>query len=82
MGSTRAMSFERRLYREHFVGGGSIWYKQLVVLKAEWNSFLSALSTMSATLGTMEVSCHLNAFYSSLYVDVFLLECCIGLLRA
>ena len=53
-----------------FLYGVSIWFKQWVGLKAEWNSFLSALSTMTAALGTMEVSCHLNAICSSLYVDV------------
>ena len=42
--------------------GGSILCKQWAGLRAEWNSFLSALSTMSAALGTMEVSCHMNAF--------------------
>ena len=37
-------------------------YEEWVEVRAEWNSFLSALSTMSAAVGTMEISCHLNAF--------------------
>ena len=39
-----------------------MWCKQWVELRAELNNCGSALSTMPAALGTMDVSCHLNAF--------------------
>ena len=62
MGSIRPCPLKRRNLPWTFFFGGSIWCKQWVGLRAEWNSFLSALSTMSAALGTMEVSCRLDAF--------------------